>query len=357
MSILLFACKRVVKNTSFLILLLIYIIAIFAASLEGAQGEYPQAGVCGGDNGAAHRRIVTHLTENGFIWFEDEEEMLRQVENGMLDCAVVLPDDLSRRLAAGEMDGCARFVTSPLSLIPERYRGHVSAALFREFAPYITASALADAGIAQEVVLAEYEKMFAQGYVFSFEISTMDGAYHPEKKENTLVMGTAALLMFALLLGNRAADDQTGLLRRLGVKEMLLSVILPQELVYAGAAAVAGSVGLVLAGELQWIVPLWIYALLLCALRIFLSAFAEDRERKILVAVALLLSLALCPVFVDLTLLLPMLAVLRAMLAPYWFWIVLRAPLASLLCGCAALGLSCAVLCARWSIVEKLTLH
>ena len=354
MSILLFACKRVVKNTSFLILLLVYIAAIFAASLEGAQGEYPQAGVCGGDNSAAHQRIIAHLTENGFILFDDEEEMLQQVENGRLDCAVVLPDDLSRRLAAGEMNGCARFVTSPLSLIPERYRSHVSAALFREYAPYITASALADAGITREEVLAEYEEMFAQGYAFSFEISTMDGAYHPEKKENTLVMGTVSLLLFALLLGNRAADEQTSMLRRLGVKKMLLAVILPQELVYAGTAAVAGSVGLALAGELQWIMPQWIYALLLCALRILLTAFMEDRERKILVAVALLLSLALCPVFVDLTLFAPSLVVLRSLIAPYWFWIVLRAPFACLLGGCAALALSCAVLCARWSIVEKL---
>ena len=357
MRILLFACKRAMKNISFLVLLLVYITAIFAASLDGAQGEYPPAGVCGGDSSAARHRIVSYLTDNGFVLFDDEEEMLRRVERGALDCAVVLPDDLSRRLAAGEMNGCARFITSPLSLIPERHRSHASAVLFREYAPYIAASALAEAGIAQEELLAEYEKMFAGGYAFSFEITTMDGVYHPENTENTLVMGAAPLLMFALLLGIGTADGQTGILRRLGIKKMLLSVVLPQELVYAALVAAAGSVGLALAGEVRWIAPLWIYALLLCAVRILLAAFAEERERRILVAVVLLLSLALCPVFVDLTLLAPALGALRCIIAPYWFWLALRAPLACLLAGCAALPLACAALCARWRIVEKLRIH
>lgn len=351
------ACKRTVKNLSFVALLAVYIVAIFAASFDGARGEYPQAGVCGGDNSAAQQRIVSHLTENGFILFDSEEEMLRQVESGALDCGVVLPGDLSRRLAAGEMNGCARFITSPLSLIPERYRSHVSAALFREYAPYIAASALEEAGIAREELLAEYEEMFAGGYAFSFEITTVDGAYHPENTENTLVMGAASLLMFALLLGMGTAGDQTGILRRLGIKKMLLAVILPQELVCAALAAAAGSAGLALAGEALWIAPLWIYALLLCALRIFLSAFVEERERRVLVAVVLLLSLALCPVFADLTLFAPALAPLRCVLAPYWFWLALRAPLVCLLAGCVALLLACAALCVRWSFVEKLKIH
>ena len=354
-NILLFACKRMTKNTSFLVLLAVYVTAIFAASLNGAAGEYPPAGVCGGDDSAAGERIVSYLTDNGFILFDDEEEMRRQVEDGTLDCGVVLPDDLSRRLEEGEINGCARFLESPLSLIPERYRGHASAALFREYAPHIAASALADAGIAREELLTEYEEMFAQGYAFSFEILTTDGAYHPENTENTLVIGAAALLLFALLLGMGTNDGQAGLLHRLGIKKMLLTVTLPQELVYTGAAAAAGSAGLVLAGALQWIAPLWIYALLLCALRVFLSAFLGDRERCILAAVVLLLSLALCPVFVDLTLFAPALRALRCILAPYWFWLALRAPLACLFIGCAAMPLACAALCVRWSRVEKLT--
>lgn len=357
MSFLLFACKRGIKNTSFLVLLVVYVAAIFTASLDGAAGAYPPAGVCGGDDSAARERIVSYLTDNGFVLFDDEEEMLGQVEDGTLDCGVVLPDDLSRRLEAGEMNGCARFLESPLSLIPERYRGHASAALFREYAPHIAASALADAGIAQEELLTEYEEMFAQGYAFSFEILTTDGAYYPENTESTLVIGAAALLLFALVLGTGTNDGHTGLLRRLGVKKMLLIVVVPQELVYTGAAAAAGSVGLALADAAQWIVPLWIYALLLCVLRILLSAFLGDRERCILVAVILLLSLALCPVFVDLTLFAPALGALRCLLAPYWFWLALRAPFVCLLVGCAVMPLACAVLCARWSIVEKLRLH
>lgn len=357
MNVLLFACKRMMKNTSFLVLLMVYVAAIFAASLDGAAGENPPAGVCGGDDSAARERIVSYLTDNAFILFDDEGEMLRQVEDGTLDCGVVLPDDLSQRLVTGEMSGCVRFYESPLSLLPERYRGHVSAALFREYAPYIAASALADAGITREELLTEYEGMFAQGYAFSFEILTVDGAYHPGNTENTLVPGAAALLLFALLLGTGTNDGQAALLRRLGSKKMLLTVILPQELVYTGVAAAAGGIGLALADAAQWIAPLWSYALLLCALRVFLSAFVGDRERFILVAVVLLLSLALCPIFVDLTLFAPALQALRCLLAPYWFYLALRAPVACLLVGCAAMPLACVAQCARWSVVEKLTLY
>ena len=357
MRVLLFALKRTMRNFSYPILLALCTVSIFLASLDAAAPAHPPAGVCGGDGGAAAQRIVSCLTDNGFLLFDNEDEMVHQVESGALDCGVILPDDLLLRLESGEMEGCVRFVTSPLSLIPDRYRSHASAAVFREYAPYIAAAALEKGGVPSEEVLAEYEAMFAKGYAFSFEITAVDGESIQYVGSDALVIGTAALLLFAVLLGAPTDDVRGNLPRRLGAKKMLLTVVLPREAVTILLAAAAGGVGLMLADAARWIAPLAVYVLLLGALRLVLMAAAGERERYILLAVILLASLALCPIFTDLTLVLPPLRVVRCVLPPYWLWLAEKSPLMWLMIGCAALTAACGVLCVRWRVMEKMKIR
>ena len=355
MRCILFAFKRALKSVSLVGLLAVYAAVIFLASLDGAAGNYPPAGVCGGGESEAAQRIVAHLTDNGFIRFDDEAGMLRQIESGALDCGVILPEDLALRLEQGAVDGCARFVTSPLSVTPELYRSHASAAIFREYAPYIAADALAENGVARGELLAEYEEMFAQGYAFSFEILSADGKRSEQAGTSALVMGAAALLMFALLLGAGTDDVRGNLMRRIGAWKMLRTVVLPLTLAYAAAAVAAGSAGLLLAGAPELIAPLCIYALLLGAVRIFLMAVLDEvRERYILLALVLILSPAVCPIFADLSLFVPALRVLRCILPPYWFFLAAEKPLLWLAVGCGAMIVACGALCARWRWRERL---
>ncbi|MBR3703928.1 MAG: hypothetical protein IKM11_00350 [Oscillospiraceae bacterium] len=354
MRVLLFALKRALRKISYPILLVLCAGAIFLVSLDAAAPSYPPAGVCGGDGSSAAQRIMSCLTDNGFLLFDDENEMVHQVESGALDCGVTLPDDLLLRLESGEMDGCVRFVTSPLSLIPDRYRSHASAAVFREYAPYIAAAVLEKGGVMREEVLAEYEAMFAKGYAFSFEITTADEESAPPVGSDALVIGTAALLMFAVFLGAPTDDVRGNLPRRIGAKKMLLMVVLPRELVIAMLAVVAGGLGLVLAGAAQWVAPFAVYVLLLGALRIVLMAVVGERERYILLSVILLASLALCPIFTDLTLVMPPLRVVRCILPPYWLWLAADSPLICLVTGCTALIAACGLLLARWRMTDKM---
>ena len=355
MKYILFAFKRMFTSVSFVVLLVLCTAVIYLASLDGTAGTYPTAGVCGGGEGDNVQRIISHLTENGFVWFDDEAQMLRQIESGALDCGVVLPDDLAERLEHGAVDECVRFVTSPLSIIPELYRSHASAAIFREYAPYVAADALADSGIPREELLAEYELMFAQGFAFSFEILSADGEWHEQTDTNGLVSGAAALVIFALILGMGTDDVRGNLVRRIGARKMLLTVVLPGTVVCVAAVAAAGGVGIWLAGAAQLIVPLGVYALLLGAVRIFLmAALKEARERYVLLAIVLILSLALCPIFVDLSLFSPALRVLRCVLPPYWFFLAAEKPLLWLAVGCGAMIVACGALCARWRWRERL---
>ena len=355
MKNLLFAFKRTLKSVSFLMLLTAYAAVIYLASMDAAMGSYPPAGVCGGGEGEAVQRIISHLTENGFVWFDEEDEMLRRIENGELDCGVILPEDLALRLERGTVDSCAHFLTSPLSITPELYRSHVSAAIFREYAPYIAADALAENGVAREELLAEYERMFAQGYVFSFEILSVDGEWSAQTDTDDLVMGAAALLMFAILLGVGTENVRGNLVRRIGARKMLLTVILPGTVAYLAATVAAGSAGLLLAGEPELTVPLCIYAVLLGAVRIFMMAILDEmRERYILLALVLILSPALCPIFVDLSLFSPVVRVLRCLLPPYWLWLAAQKPTLWLVIGCASMIAAYGALCARWHWGERL---
>lgn len=355
MKAILFAVKRTLKSVSFLVMLVIYAAAILAASLEGASGTNPPAGVYGRSDSAETRRIMDYLTENGFVRYDDPEQMRLLVESGKLDCAVILPDDLLLRMERGELEGCVEFITSPLSFLPRIYQNHVSAAVFRECAPYIAAETLKDSGVPQREVMDEYEKQFEKGYVFSFELLTSDGMPAETEHERELVMGAASLLMFALLMSAGAGDAHRDIILRIGVRRALTRIVLPGVLTRSAFAVAAGSAALAAVGSADLILPLAVYALLLSALSIFLSAaLPDERDRYILLTVVLILSLALCPIYVDLALFSPLFGKVRWMLPPYWFYLVCRAPVIWLVVAAGGLIFACGAVFVRARIRNRL---
>ncbi len=358
MKILLFAGKRVLGSRAFVIMLAVYAAAIFAASLPGAAGSAPPAGVYCADDSAAAGRIVSYLTENGFILCDNEDSLRTQVEQGELDCGIILPDGLFRMIEAGDTGGCVTVVAGPLSLVPQLYQSHAAAALYKECAPYIAARQLEE--LPGEELLEEYERRFESGYVFSFELLTVDGAALREINEPTLMMAAAALLLFALLIGTGADTVGRDLLLRIGVSRALWTVLLPGVLARGFLAAAAGSIGLLLAGEPELIAPLAAYTTVLCALVILLAAvMPEQHDRHILLAVLLIASLALCPVFGDITVFSPLLQKVRWLLPPWWFYSAAEHWSAWAAAGGIGMAVACGAVCARWYCVSRyiLTKH
>lgn len=355
MRTILFACKRTVKSVSFMVMLLVCAAAIFAASLDGASGEYPPAGVYTADSGVQSQRVVEYLTENGFVRYDDPEEMRRLVANGRLDCAVILPEDLLERMKNGDMEGCTEFITGPLSFVPQLYQNHVSAVLLREYAPYIAAKALKNTEIPPEQVVREYEKRFENGYTFTFELVGMDGTAVDTGGERSLMMGAAALLIFALLMSAGVDGLDRGMILRLGLKRTLGRIVLPGVLVRAVFAAAAGSIALLAAGAGDLVPALGVYTLVLSALSVFLAAILPDeRDRYIFLTVVLILSLALCPIYVDLTMFSPLMRTVRCALAPYWFYLTAEMPIVWLVIGVGAMAVACGAIMVRAGAVEKL---
>lgn len=352
MRILIFTVKRVLRSRAFVLMLAVYTAAIFAASLPGAAGNAPPAGVYCADSGAVAGRITDYLTENGFLLCDSEESLRVQVEQGTLDCGIVLPDGLSRRIETGDTEGCVTVISGPLSLMPQLYQSHAAAALYRECAPYIAARQLKE--LPGDELLYEYERRFESGYAFSFELGTGDGAALQETKDPALLMGTAALLLFVLVMGTGTDAVGRDLLLRIGTAKALWTVLLPGALVRGIFAAAAGSAGLLLADAPQLIAPLAVYTLLLSALGILLEALVpEPRDRYILLAVLLIASLALCPIFGDIAVFSPLLQKLRLLLPPWWFYCAAEHWGAWLAVGGAGMVLACGAVCARWYLAGR----
>ena len=327
-----FAVRRFLARPLFAVLLVVCAVAIFLAGMTVEVVHAPFAGVCDLSNGEQSRRITAYLLENGFVQCEDPDEMRAMVQRGELDCAVILPEDLVRRMETDGMEGCVQWIVSPSSFVPDLYKDHVASALFREYAPYLTARSFEGTVVTREELFQEYARMFAEGFVFSFEVSVAEKGCSPvDVKQRSMVMGTAAILLCAVLFafGAELADASfRGILGRLGLKRVLAGVVLPGLFVGASLVVCAGCVGLLLAGMYELMPSLVIYGFLLAGAGLLLAAVLPGtRQMYILLAVLVICSAALCPIYTDLTLLSPALKAVRYLLPPYWLWLVEDSPL------------------------------
>ena len=214
-----FFLKRMWKRFPVFILLLAA--PVVAVWISGTQTP-PPAGFYMPDADPVSARITGYLLENGFVEYEDPVLLREQVCAGKLDCGAVFPEGLKNKVAAGELEGCIVFYTAPASYIPQLYKNHIAAAMYREYAPYITAAAFKETAVNLEQVLAEYEAMFAGGYVFSFDVTTLSQQNKPDlpKGRNAGIGATAILMMISMLIltGETVERSFGTMLPRLGLQ-------------------------------------------------------------------------------------------------------------------------------------------
>lgn len=320
----LFMLKRTLRRWPVFLLLLLA--PVFAVQLSGAQ-ETPPAGLYMPENDPVSARVAEHLLDNGFVLCDDPETMGERVRIGELDCGAVFPEGFADRVADGELEGCIRFYVSPTSYTPELYKSHVTAAVYREYAPYISAEAFSGTEVSEADVVAEYEAMFAGGHAFSFDVIVGDGMADPENiKARSLAMGAAAILMCTVVFAFCAEILEKSfrpMLGRLGLGRCVYSVLLPETLLNALWAALFGGAGLYLAGFPELVLPVFIYAALLTGVgTLFASLFKSAKLVYILLPIIVICSAALCPVYTDLALLVPAVENVRSLLPAYWLWLI-----------------------------------
>ena len=314
--------KRALRRL--LIFLLLLVAPLLAVQVSTAETS-PPAGFYLAEKTPSAERVREHLLKNGFVSLDDPEMLLEQVRQGTLDCGAIFPEDLTERITQGKLKQSVKIYASPSSFSPDLYKSHVAAILFREYVPYICAAAFEETPVTREEVLAEYEAMFAQGYVFSFDVVT--AGHVPEGqifKNKSMALGATAILLLAVLFALVAETVDrtlTQLLPRLGLRKSITKILLPEMVVNLVFAAIFAGGGLALAGLTEYWLPTAIYCVSVwgCGLALYGILWSAKRI-YVLLPVLVIAAAALCPIYTDLSILLPWLERVRLVLPAYWLW-------------------------------------
>lgn len=328
----LFAGKRCFHSISFPIMILMMILMLPLTAGLGQVSEQLPAGVADMDGSILSQRITAELTKYGFVCYDTEEGLTEAVGAGKADCGVILPKGLAEQMSQGTIGKEIRVICSAQSMAKDMYLGHVSAALFAELAPYITAKELEPFGIPVEAVLEEYHAMLAGGYAFSFELLTEAGLPAPENVyAESLMLGVTAVLLYiaiSMTMAELVHKDMKSVALRIGRKQALCRVLIPGVTLRLCFLWLATATGLFFAEpvtdgfrETTLILPALLYCLLISGLSLVLALLCSDsRVLYLLLFVVLIAAVVICPIYIDIAVVSPILEKLRNLIPVYWLW-------------------------------------
>lgn len=299
-----------------LALLLALSLAILGGRAAGHQAALRPCGILCQDGSPAALEVKASLLNHGFVSYEDLKAMTEDISMGVLDCGAVLLPGIGQGIEQGEYAGFVQLFVAPDSFLTEAYQAHITAALYTASAPALISQAAEDAGVPLEAgaIQKEWDSMLDSGYRFRVEVVTAQGKA-PEVPDypQAIAAAAAALLLFAAVVpGTVGLTLEADRLQvRIGRKKALTGVLLPGlvwQLILCTLAAAP------FLGEAGWAVPG--YLLMLTALGLLLAR--SPLPLKPLLPLVLLGSLALMPIYFDLTSLYPRLLILRYLLPPCW---------------------------------------
>ena len=338
MGPILLAFKRQLRGRTLPLFCLFLIAAVFASSFLADADSLTPAGVCDLDGSEVSRAVTSRLEAEGFRVFASEADLRRELEMGRLDAALLLPAGFGSALLSDDPAGCALFLIPSGAFVPELYRNQVSAVLFAEKTPYLTAEALGEAGsaVGREDVFLEYRTMTERGSLFSFRIR-----WEGEEENggpSSYVMGILSVLLFAgvtLGVSTLLSGKETAPARRIGVGQTFRRLTLPTLGVRFAFWAVSASAALLLSalgghGDcVSLIGPALIFLALMTGFSALIQAVFRRSEAVYgFLFVETLLSWLLLPVWADAALFVPVIGRLRILLPPYWLWICFEHPAA-----------------------------
>jgi len=349
----LFSLKRAALSLSFVLILmtLIALPPLFASFADSIK-PVPAGFVCNDPADGAAQKVREHLVHFGFVEYDSADELYGEVAAGRLDCGVVIPAGASDRLSSGDLEGLLLFIDSPTALRSDLWREAAAAALYAVYAPYITVDALSGSGISPDEVHAVYDDLISSGYLFTFEIETANGAAEPVqiRKTQFVLFASAVLVFVGVIFGVcvPVMSDFGIMATRLGAPRALKHLMLPQLLVRNLLILISVGVGLRIAGFASLIPALGLYIVPLnCAGFILLSLIGGKSWLTIYTTLVCIASVALCPVFTDIKLIVPAVGLLRRLCPTYWLWMICESLTFGILFGAASICLASAILALR----------
>ena len=299
-----------------LVLLVLMVLSIGLGRSAGRQAELRPCGLYCEDSHPTALAVREDLLSRGFAAYDSREEMEADISRGILDCGAVLQRGIGEAIDRADYAGFVELLTAPDSFLTEAYEAHITAALYTAAAPAMIRQASAEAGVMLEdaAIRQALAEMMEEGYRFTFDIVTTRGT-PPETRDlgQAIALAAAALLLFATVVPGTVGlvRDADRLWNRIGGKAARLQLLLPG--ICWQALICSLTAGLTL-GKSGWGIPG--YVLILTALGLVIARLPVNL--KPLLPLVLLGSLALFPIYFDLTGLYPQLMVLRKLLIPCW---------------------------------------
>lgn len=328
MTSLRFAVKRLFVTPWFALFWILILLVPFMAQRAAADVAVPAPGYAvEGEADADAARMSAYLEEAGFQRFDSVSALRDAVAAGKADAGAVIPGNMAEILHAGETGGSLTLIKSPNSFLPDLWQEHVSAALFGVLAPYVMADALDGSGLGEEEIFAAYYERFDNGKLFSFDVESAKGRVQPlTERQDRFFLGALSLLLFAAAFYAAAeplTDEARTLSARSGRKKALSHFFLPGAAVRYVLLWLAASGAALLCRRASLLPAAALYVLLLAVFGLVLKALPGKSWQGIFCLFILLLSLALCPVYTDLSLVFPAVSVIRRFLPPYWLWMMI----------------------------------
>lgn len=188
-----------------------------------------------------------------FLTFDEREEMIRQIENGTLECGFVLPEKFYENIARGKMRNQIELYYSPSSTAHKISYEVVFSHLFQELSDDVLLGYIGDfeekgiftpeeAEQAKNNLLALKEKYSGDGSTFSFSYEQVGTAGRKMEASFSIVRGCIAVLVFFLsLLGLSGCLEVNELSRglnrrdRLKIRECSLNISVFASVLFGGA--------------------------------------------------------------------------------------------------------------------------
>ena len=347
------AFLRVFKNPLFIVMLLFLgFCVIFFGSIE-KEVSLPKSGIVLRDSDEQGKLLYEALVKDGFTPYENEDVMREAIRVGEVSVGVAIKEGLTKRFKDADIEGCVVLYCMPTTSFVRVTSLRVSAQLSELYAPYITNRLMANRGleISPEEVRAYMDYCYENDAQFEFVFSDMEGKdlVHTSYSKS-LIWGMFAVLLFCLFSLCTCTEKDAGyreLRDRLGYGKAFFSVLLPSYAVKYVISLLAVLVSSFICQKLYGtdVSGLYtqcaIYLLYLCGIGALLYALLYKFSRVQLYIIALsLISLGICPIFVDISNYAVIPDVVKlALLPPYFFYKIPSSPVLYLIIAgfvCAA---------------------
>ena len=323
----LFALKHLFRNAVFPVFLALTIALPALAGLAASHAALPPAAVFAEDPEEPDTaRLVKCLSEAGFRVAESRGDLEYGVSMEHYDAGIVVPSDFSERLQSHDVDGIFTMIVSQSTSLEPLWREHAGAALFSVYAAYLTADILEDLDLGREAYFTEYYALMDGDPLFVFELETLEGKA-PQTgsiRAKSFFLGLLSVLLFLTAFFGIAMPvlkETRRLSGRLPLRRALVSFTIPGFAVRTFFLMLAALLACLAAGHPESILSAVLAAFAMSAVSLIPWIFRSDSWQVILGAFIVLFSLALCPVFIDLSLFFKPVSVIRLILPPYWLWL------------------------------------